>query len=572
MNESLTPLAAAPQAGQAPDTLPEEEARGVAYVVKETITSILIAFVMVFVFRGFVLEPFLIPTGSMAPTLLGAHMRFTSPASGYSWAVGPWDMQDDGLTPLHFQGGQPTNSAADDGVFVHDPMSGAPAGARAVPIRWGDRIFVAKFPYDIVEPGRWDVMVFRNPRNPSVNYIKRLLGLPGEMVAIVDGDVFVRTPAATDGEGDVNPWSLPGWRAQVKPALAQRALWQPLFNSEYTPRLATDNFTFLSPWLMTNVGEEGTNWSVTDAGVYTYRGRGPATLAWNTRDRPVTDSYAYNETPRRSSLEFPVSDLRVRLSLPASGRGLSHIGACMVTRRHTFRLTYDIALGTAQIMMGEGEDKRTQMNAVAQSSNESKPAEGPLALEFIHVDQTLSVVRNGRVIAAASYAWSPQVRIENVVHDSLDIVTKGPEYLAYEANYRRPTVAIELTPSAAGTPIELAQVGLDRDVYYQADLYRYHADDGATHSLARRPALATHPLSTLVLGPDEFFLCGDNSPQSLDGRLWDAPGPWAATFAPRAGVVSRSLLIGRAFLVYLPAPVRMGRMLLPDLGRVRWIW
>ena len=38
--------------------------------IKETITSIIIAFAMAFVFRGFVIEAFVIPTGSMAPTLL----------------------------------------------------------------------------------------------------------------------------------------------------------------------------------------------------------------------------------------------------------------------------------------------------------------------------------------------------------------------------------------------------------------------------------------------------------------------------------------------------------------------
>ena len=40
--------------------------------IKETIESILIAFILAFIFRGFVVEAFVIPTGSMATTLLGA--------------------------------------------------------------------------------------------------------------------------------------------------------------------------------------------------------------------------------------------------------------------------------------------------------------------------------------------------------------------------------------------------------------------------------------------------------------------------------------------------------------------
>src|SRR3954463_14239760 len=51
--------------------------------VKETIESILVAFILAFIFRAFVVEAFVIPTGSMAPTLLGAHMRFRCNDCGY---------------------------------------------------------------------------------------------------------------------------------------------------------------------------------------------------------------------------------------------------------------------------------------------------------------------------------------------------------------------------------------------------------------------------------------------------------------------------------------------------------
>src|SRR5881628_2293613 len=55
--------------------------------VKETIESILIAFILAFIFRAFVVEAFVIPTGSMATTLLGAHMRFTCRECGYVFDV-----------------------------------------------------------------------------------------------------------------------------------------------------------------------------------------------------------------------------------------------------------------------------------------------------------------------------------------------------------------------------------------------------------------------------------------------------------------------------------------------------
>src|SRR5690349_6484536 len=51
--------------------------------VKDTIESILLAFI----FRAFVVEAFVIPTGSMAPTLLGAHMRYKCADCGYEFTV-----------------------------------------------------------------------------------------------------------------------------------------------------------------------------------------------------------------------------------------------------------------------------------------------------------------------------------------------------------------------------------------------------------------------------------------------------------------------------------------------------
>src|SRR5215208_1091007 len=55
--------------------------------IKETIESILVAFILAFVFRAFVVEAFVIPSGSMAPTLLGAHMRYRCEDCGYEWTV-----------------------------------------------------------------------------------------------------------------------------------------------------------------------------------------------------------------------------------------------------------------------------------------------------------------------------------------------------------------------------------------------------------------------------------------------------------------------------------------------------
>src|SRR5580698_5843425 len=77
--EAPKPLLAAPRPRPSPDDA------GVH--IKETIESILVAFILAFIFRCFVVEPFVIPTGSMAPTLLGAHTRHQCPECGYSFDV-----------------------------------------------------------------------------------------------------------------------------------------------------------------------------------------------------------------------------------------------------------------------------------------------------------------------------------------------------------------------------------------------------------------------------------------------------------------------------------------------------
>ena len=70
----------------------------------------------------------------------------------------------------------------------------------------GDRVLVAKFLYDthVAEPHRFDVVVFKYPKEPleknvPKNYIKRLLGLPGEILAIFFGRLF-RMPAPEPGQ------------------------------------------------------------------------------------------------------------------------------------------------------------------------------------------------------------------------------------------------------------------------------------------------------------------------------------------------------------------------------------
>jgi signal peptidase I len=55
----------------------------------------------------------------------------------------------------------------------------------------GDRVVIDKLSYRFGEPDRFDIVVFPYKKNPSLNYIKRIIGLPGDTVDIQEGKVVV---------------------------------------------------------------------------------------------------------------------------------------------------------------------------------------------------------------------------------------------------------------------------------------------------------------------------------------------------------------------------------------------
>ena len=125
----------------------------------------------VLMFRTFAAEAYIVPTGSMAPTLLGMHLEVTCTGCGLSFAVG---MDEQG----HRARAVCPNCGTDD-------LNRAPTAERN-----GDRLLVQKHLFDWRPPRRWEVAVFQNPAEPSQAYVKRVVGLPGESILIAGGDVY----------------------------------------------------------------------------------------------------------------------------------------------------------------------------------------------------------------------------------------------------------------------------------------------------------------------------------------------------------------------------------------------
>lgn len=522
--------------------------------IKETLISLIIAFVMAFVFRAFVVEAFIIPTGSMAPTLLGAHSRFQSRETGYNWPS----------NPPHGP------AAAAYTVEAMDPMTGEKTRVNARR-RTGDRILVFKYLYQVYEPRRWDVVVFKAPHDPQTNFIKRLVGLPNEQIALIDGDVWVRTPAAGESASPgVDAWSLPGWSIQRKPERVQRTVWQDVYWSQYEPlnpvRDSLTGSAFESPWL------GGAGWTIDGERSYTYGGTGPTTLEWETRIRPIVDRYAYDEMYSWLKL-FPVGDLNMSAGVEPVG-GPVEAAAAIRARGHEFRA--EVRGRSVSLKMGEladpdagwGSGGPTQWREIARGELEHELAPGRVTnIEFWHVDQALELWADGKLVASGVYDWTPEERLRRSTSLTLGEVVARDRVegnsLAEQREYRMPGVRWEFSG-----PVTLHRVGLQRDLYYQPG---ERSDPGYVN----QPARATHPLASPRLGPDHFFVLGDNSPMSADSRLWEVSEEWVREqIDPAEGIVPRKLLIGRAFFVYFPALDRGGwsKLPVPDFGRMRWIW
>ncbi|MBD9386433.1 signal peptidase I [Rhizobium sp. CG4] len=121
----------------------------------ENIKVIVQALLLAMVIRTVLFQPFTIPSGSMMPTLLVGDYLFVNKFSyGYSKYSLPF-------SPNLFSG----------------------------------RIFAS-------EPERGDIIVFRLPPNPEVDYIKRLVGLPGDRIQVTNGVLFINgkpVPKQPDG-------------------------------------------------------------------------------------------------------------------------------------------------------------------------------------------------------------------------------------------------------------------------------------------------------------------------------------------------------------------------------------
>jgi signal peptidase I len=416
--------------------------------------------------RVFLVDGYVIPTGSMAPTLVGNHRNCTCPRCGSAVRVALHHCDRSDLANL--------------GHYEHCwcPNCGATAlPLDESPIQAGQRLLVNKTTFAVRSPRRWEVIVFHLF---GLDFIKRLLGLPGETIEIRDGDLYI--------DGALCRKTLDEFKAM-------RIL---VFDNNYQPRPMTWAPRWESaPYRGGSTPLVGTQLQL-DAGADDWHLVAYRHFDLDTRKfLPIMDEYAYNSAePRRL---VPVQDVMFEcdLEIQASGGSL----ALGITDGGDHLLA-DLPLGLAVggslrrvpgfSLPGLKERPTAALAACGVSLQPGKRYH----VEWAFVDRRVTLRIDG--VDAFAPVDLPACRERVPLVRPAMLAIHGGKALA-------------------------SNIRLWRDVHYT------QAGTNAVKGAVVR------------LGPDQYFVLGDNSPASEDSRFW-----------PDGGAVPGNSLIGTPLVVLRP--------------------
>lgn len=489
--------------------------------ILETVESLVIAFILAFVFRAFIVEAFVIPTGSMADTLRGAHFRMVCPRCGHQYNYG-FIPENYGL-PKGYVPNKPLQivrpEKIDKSSLPRCPLCGQYIdNGDKYYVSNGDRILVLKYIYQLEQPSRWDVVVFKSPEDPHINFIKRLIGKPGEKLEIIDGDVYIND------------------EIQRKPDRIQETLWLTMYDHNHQPR-NIEQYTPYGPWprpfVPTNRNSAWRTGQPETRRLEFAGSESDQTLVFDPkRLKQINDFAAYNG--QQSASDFTASDIRIEGVLTPAGDNGS-ITFYLGKYGRTYQGTIDFA-GALTL----SEEKNRTLESPVTRTIKPLQTNQPVLVSFSVVDHRLQLS-----VGAETLVWDgpPQ-----------------PYSWGYES-IRSARIPPTVSLSGKGGAFSLDSVKLFRDTHY-------------TNSAGQpRFGLGTEG-NPVTLKEHEFFVLGDNSPQSHDSRFWGSgEGNWQDY---RPGIVPRDYMIGKAFFVYWPSGYRYQPFLkypvIPNVGNMRFIY
>jgi len=367
----------------------------------------------------------------------------------------------------------------------------------------GDRLLVDKLTYSLRPPRRWELAAFRHPHEPGRILVKRVVGLPGESVQVRDGEVYI------DG------------RLQRKSLFAQRAVAVLVHDANHPPPKD------LPPrW---DDDQAGAGWGSADGRFVHPSTPGATSIHWLTyhhwrrtpgladpiQEGPLVNSRGYNQTrlPRAENVH-PVPDVMLSFHLVrVSGQG--QLLAWASDGRDTFQVRMEPTQG------GGYEVRHNGRSVGLDGPRKMPPWKDDLHVEVSLVDRQFLLAFDERPAVVYPY------------EETAPAVRPPSEPLAI---------------GSRGLGVELRDLRVYRDVYY-------------THPVGGKGRWGLE--EPFVLGPEEYFVLGDNSPISEDSRTW-----------PEGPAVPRHALIGRPCLIHFPARhLALGRwhIQVPDASRIGYI-
>jgi signal peptidase I len=521
------------------------------------VETVVFVVVLVLLLKSFVAEAFVIPTGSMAETLYGYQKLVTCPKCKIEFPVNCSSEVDP-------QQGQPTpvvGCVCPNCRYVIDFAN------EGMKLGWntGDRVLVAKFLYDfdlfgMEMPKRYQVVVFKFPERPQkdyvpLNYIKRLIGLPGETIAIHYGKLYKYDGLSYLEEDKDIPWQELWYKEHMHPndpkalELFQAGkftiLQKPPEQVLAERRLVNDN----DHQAKDLIGKAKPRWRPeSDDGAWTpndpqepkvfvHAPRANGDVSWLQYENLVpdlsnrllvnpeliTDFMGYNtwQPPRENRLRLPpqnwVGDLMIECDVEVTQ---AQGGLVLELRKgvNYYQARWDLASGFCTLVRGayEKEDKLEGKEDKLESKETALRKPGKYRIRFANVDNRLIV-------------W-----VDSALPFGDGVTYEPPQELGPTERDVRP---VRIGVSGGG--VTISHLKLWRDTYYTVNTD--HPDAGADVEYSQPrwwEALRNLPVKTLYVQPDHFLCLGDNSPESSDGRMW--------------GAVPKRLLLGRALLIYYP--------------------
>jgi signal peptidase I len=456
--------------------------------------------------RTLAVEPFGVPTGSMAPALIGHHRAAPCPRCGFPVRVG---RPGSGGATQHF-------------AEVACPNCDRRFSLAAARDLSGDRLLVDKNVYSVRTPRRWEMVVFRcpdtDPKEFGKPYVKRLVGLPGETISILEGDVFANGRLVRKGLAEVRETMVPvfdmnyppkpdGWadRWVVAPAADPRlpapAADRPPPTGEPVVRGA-ELVLDASEGPQTTVGATYRNWNLDERKEETIR-------AWN----------AYDGTPRHSFGPYPPAhDFILSCEVEVTATTTAEASFACRLMDGADAVAAEISVGPKET--GRAQLVREQHGGLGAAGGVALQPGSRYRLEFAFVDRQALLALDGTLVV-------PPAELDPAG-------TRG--------EVRRP-----LQIGARGCRVVIRDLRLYRDIHYTQ-----YGEHGTRH-----PA---------ELGPKEYYVLGDNSGNSQDSRKWPTPGVPEVDF------------IGKPFLIHQPlrpshATVggREREFQTLDWARLRWL-